>query len=453
MHSTPTAAKAQRTKPTQAAVCVSAAVSDKNHSKYMQLDIDKPFSTQIKNLSGTDFENLVASSYYYLGYTIFRNLKVNVEKQNAAEIDVLATLLTPLNEIRLAIECKGANPSFNELRKFSTIRKIIESDYYLTDLFAYGANTTRKPHETFANLLGVKLLKKEDLSKKVLPILWGTGELRKDRLSWINRYLAIFTIEDYLIRLAETAPFPNVKSEFSNYIRFLQCELWGIMDPLEQIQTAFDKAQGEFNGFSAKIAGLLGLNISDELRRPSNELVQAAILLELKHRYINICGISRCSIMARTIQGRDLITKNKYPILRDVINALCDYNISTSKFSHVIFRWIYLWGGVKIKINNSFYLDEELISKETGLSANSFNDYLNIFRLIFSSGKDLFYETNNMIFLKYVPSHYRALGLLHRRSLDSEYNKMTLFYEDSFNLKLLDLSLKNIGGHGGLRFK
>jgi predicted RecB family endonuclease len=147
----------------------------------MQLDPEISFSTQINTLSGSDFEKIVAASMYYSGYHIDRNLIFGLNKETVAEIDIVASLITPLNEIRIAIECKGSNPSFNDLRKFASVSKLLSLKEYLVELILFGSNNTRPEHNEIAYLLNIKLLKKEDLSKLVLPILWGTGELRKER--------------------------------------------------------------------------------------------------------------------------------------------------------------------------------------------------------------------------------------------------------------------------------
>src|SRR5690606_27855578 len=110
-----------------------------NFSK-MQLNPDIPFSTQVDKFSGNNFEKIVAASLYYSGYHIERNLTFSINKETVAEIDVVATLITPLNEIRIAIECKGANPSFNDLRKFSTIRKLLSPKEYFVELILFGSN-------------------------------------------------------------------------------------------------------------------------------------------------------------------------------------------------------------------------------------------------------------------------------------------------------------------------
>lgn len=135
----------------------------------MQLNPEIPFSTQVNNLSGNEFEKIVAASLYYSGYHIDRNLTFGINKETVAEIDVVATLITPLNEIRIAIECKGANPSFNDLRKFSSVRKLLSLKEYFVELIVFGSNHTRQEHERIADLLEIKLLKKSDLSKLVLP--------------------------------------------------------------------------------------------------------------------------------------------------------------------------------------------------------------------------------------------------------------------------------------------
>lgn len=420
----------------------------------MQLNPNIPFSTQVKELKGNDFEKIVASSLQYSGYHIDRNLTFGINKETVAEIDVVATLITPLNEIRIAIECKGANPSFNDLRKFSSVRKLLSLKEYFVELIVFGANNTRPEHEEIASLLEIKLLKKSDLSKLVLPILWGTGELRSERTTWLNRYLAIYTIEDFYTKdIIDSIQNRDLKKKFTGYRKYLQSDLWSINDPIDQLNDSFEKAQNDFKGFSNEIAKNQGTTAYQQVINPDNQLVQAAMFLELKHRVMNLNAIARCSIIAKTRQGRNVISE-RTPAIRDALNKLCDYNLSPSKFINFVSRFIFLWGGIILKDKeNGVYKDLHQIAKETGISDENALEYLKILFRIYQSGSGLFINNNERFFMKYVPSSLRALGLRHRKSVfGADYDK-SLFTQDAANDNLLNESLMEIGGNVNLIFE
>ena len=420
----------------------------------MQLNPDIPFSTQVDKFSGNNFEKIVAASLYYSGYHIERNLTFSINKETVAEIDVVATLITPLNEIRIAIECKGANPSFNDLRKFSTIRKLLSPKEYFVELILFGSNNTREEHLNLAELLNVKLLKKSDLSKFVLPILWGTGELRVDRTAWINRYLAIYSIEDfYLKNIIDNVKDKDLKRLLTGYRKYLLSDLWSINDPIEQLNDSFSKAQNEFKAFTNNIAKHIGTTAYNEVINPNNQIVQAAMLLELKHRIINLNAIARCSIIAKTRQGREIISE-RTPLIRDALNKLCDYNLSPSEFINFTTRFLLLWGGIIIKDKeNGTFKDLHHIAQESGISDVNAMEYLKLIFKIYQSGEGLFINNDERVFMKYIPAAYRALGLRHRKSVYGEDYNQSLFTQDDLNDNILNETMIDIGGNENLIFK
>jgi hypothetical protein len=321
------------------------------------------------------------------------------------------------------------------------------------NLFAYGANDIREEHLNFSKLLKIKLFKKEDLSKKVLPILWATGQLVQDRIHWINRYLAIFSVHDYLLEttLGGINELEN-KKEISKYKRFLYSELWSVPNPIDQLNIAFEKAQNDFHNFTSRIAQAYNTNTNHEITDPTNPIVQLAMLLELEHRIFNLIAIARCSIIARSQHGRGVIIERS-PRIRGAINNLCDYNMSISKFCNFIFRWFYLWGGVIMKSNQLEELEYGLLANECGISKENVKQFINVIKEIYSAGSNLFYEDNTKLFFKYIPAYFRYIGKLHRLSLLPEtYENMEIFHEDDANETMANICLTPIGGVAALRF-
>lgn len=419
----------------------------------MQLDPNSPFATQVNPVMGNDFENIVASCYFYLGYHVERNLTVRVANQAAAEIDVLASMITPLFESKIAVECKGATPSFNDLRKFSTVDQILRSDNISVKLAAYGSNSIREEHIKFASILGINLMKKEDLSKKVLPILWNRGTFRLDRIRVINRYLAVFQIKDYYHqtvygRIAD----PEIKREIGKYIRFLKGEIWSVADPVVQLELCFEKAKNDFWGFTDNIAKRLGTTAAAQVINPRDETVELAMLLELEHRIINLYAITRTSILARTESGRRAITE-RTPAIRNALNSLCDHNVTISQFPNFIFRYFFLWGGTILKQGNLQRKEMLILATECGISIEVAESFMTILKEIYQTGNNLFSNHPNKEFFKYVPSAFRSLGAFHRKSINPEiYNNMQIFFEDAKYETMLNASLVDIGGSAGLRF-
>lgn len=417
----------------------------------MQLDPTQPFSTQILSLNGDSFEKVVAASLFYSGYNVERNLTFTLNKETVSEIDVVASLVTPFNEIRIVIECKGANPSFNDIRKFSTVKEFLKGPHHVIDLIIFGSNSTRREHQNVSEILGIKLLKKEDLSKFVLPILWGTGELRSDRIRWINRYLCMFHVENYYSKnVIDSIQQVSIRKEFTKYRKYLYSDLWSIKNPIDQLNDAFEKAQNDYHNFTNTIAQQVGTTAHAQVTNPVNEIVQAAMFLELKHRLINLNAIARCSILARTQQGRDTISQ-RTPAIRQALNELCDYNSSPAKFMQFVIRFVFVWGGILLKTNGSIKIELNRLANETGISDETAVHYLKILYLIYNSGDGLFLNNNNRFFMKYIPASLRAIGLKHRQSIFPGFNSQ-LFLQDIQHLELLNRATASFGGQAGIIF-
>jgi len=208
----------------------------------MQLDPEKPFSSQIKDLKGSDFEHIVAACYLYLGYYIERNVHYGVDKQQIGEVDLVGLRITPLNEIQIIVECKGKHPSPNDLKKFSAYKKLMSNEHSVVDLIAYGSDSVNDFHYNFAKKLDIRLIKKSDLSKKVLPIVWESGELVKSRIAELNKYLIIFqAIDAHLLVLSDARGETN--TNLNSYKKYLNTDLWSISDPIEQLEDSFKHAK------------------------------------------------------------------------------------------------------------------------------------------------------------------------------------------------------------------
>jgi hypothetical protein len=401
----------------------------------MQLDSSKAFSEQIENLKGTKFEHIVAACYLYLGYHVERNINFGINKQQVGEIDVLGLKITPLNEIQVLAECKGRHPSFNDLRKFGAFKSLIKNDHSLIDLIAYGSDSMNNEHEKIANRLDITLVRKSDISKKVLPILWGTGELISERITEINKYLILFEIEDKHIEVKSSIEDSSLKSEFNSYHKYLFTDLWSISDPITQLENSFEHAKDDYHNFATKVAENRGVKISDEVRRPTDKVVQLAIYLELKHRILNTVAISRATISARTKTGREAITE-RTPVIQSVLNSLCDYNVSPNKFLVFVYRWIFLWGGAFKKQDGSVKQELEILCEEVGVSKRNGEFFLEILKEIYGSGSNLVFENSEILFFKFVPATFRALGLKYREMLGLKYDR--LFADDSYNQRMFE---------------
>ncbi len=415
----------------------------------MQLVPQEQLNPQISDLKGKYFEHVVAASYSYIGYTVFRNIILYVEKQKVTEIDVVAYILTPFKEISLAVECKGATPKFNELRKFSSTRKILTPNP--DQLIVFGDNDLRDEHNEFSKLLNIKLLKKEDLTKFVLPILWGYSDIRESRIKKLNRFLAVYEIQDYLTYNVLNEENNNeVKKEIRRYIRYLKGYFWNLEKPKEQMESCFTKSRNDFNSFSEQISLMLDTTISSEMNSPENTTVQLAMYLELYHRILNLHSIVRFTVKIGTTIGRESLLDLEHSYLRRIINDMCDNTKVLRSFLPFIHRWLFIWGGCILKSKEE--TEYRLLAEECGISVKTVKLFISFIRRVYrGADTSMIYENDEKLFFKYIPAPFRGLGKIHRCSYN-EYEDITLFNEDEKNIELLEKCLTSSGGVENLKF-
>jgi predicted RecB family endonuclease len=417
----------------------------------MQLTLEESFIRQLEPLDGSSFERITAACFWKLGYYVRRNLKYLLEQQEVAEIDVFASLITPLDEIILAIECKGRAPTFKDLRKFFALKNILKSELLKTRLIAYGSNSIREEHFALARKLDIELHRKSDLARIIN--LANSGPDRQMQLRELNRYVAVFIIQDYLLDQATRATDTNISSLLKAYKHFLFNELWKISDPIIQLDTSFKKMTEVFTDISKTTAEKLGLNLRTELSTATNDVLQAAMFLETLHRSMNTYALLRASVIFRTNSG-DVRFRRLTPRLMSSIEALCNFNLEVSKIQSFLERWIFLWGGVLLTSTEFSDIDTNTLSKDTGVVPTQARAILNTIRTLYEGGDGLFFSSPTKIYMKYVPAAFRGLGKRCRMSMESSLypQGLNIFreYEDGNNYNALSRALISIGGADNL---
>jgi len=397
------------------------------------IDPEAAFAQQVRSLSGKRFENLVSAAYLHMGYLVFRNVIVTVNKQTVAEIDVLATMVTPLTEVRIAIECKGATPSFNDLRKFSSLDRDRVLPGSRPHLVAFGDDDLRREHLEFARILGIELHPKTDIRKLILPILGRDDDLRRGRACTMSRYLVALAIQDALHEAWQSLCSGPLRQRMSQYHRYLHRDLWALDPATQQIAGAFRGAMEDFRRFTEEVAQLRDRDLTDELRNPQDIAVQSAMLLELIHRLFTMYSLARGAIQARTAEGLDtLLGEVPQQVARDAIVQICESSSCVSQLAVFLYKWVFVWGGFVCKQDEE--LEYALIGRQCGISAATARLFIDIIRSAFSGGAGLFFEDESKLFMKYVPASLRALGALIRRLESPSYAETRFFAEDGVNL-------------------
>ncbi|MCB9234444.1 MAG: hypothetical protein H6581_22510 [Bacteroidia bacterium] len=317
--------------------------------------------------------------------------------------------------------------------------------------------------------LQVKLFKKEELGRLVFPIQWEdnpmlSGLLKSDseisrRIIWLNKLMALFYINDQFINNFSNKTKGNNPKEALDHLKkywsFLNGEVWSKGNPIEQVKVFFSNYKDNYKFTTGKVAEFCKVDWKKELQTPQNDLVQSAMFLETLNRVENLIAFSRAAIWGRSDSIDDVLKYFETKNSKGIIEEFCEYNFPIEKFANLIYRWVFLWGGVLIfeDEEREFSKDLDLLSKEVGLSYETTERMLGIFDRAYSSGAGMFSRKEGKIALKFVPAAHRALGLLHRKSIDSEYYKdFEMFSTDQAYLDYLNKMLAPIGGVNGLKF-
>jgi hypothetical protein len=98
---------------------------------------------------------------------------VDMDGETVAEADVFASLMTPLREQRVVLECKGGQPKPTDIRKFAPMRSLLyPSPDELLLVVRHGYADNRK---ALAAKLGVRVIERTNLAYYSLPLLGGVS--------------------------------------------------------------------------------------------------------------------------------------------------------------------------------------------------------------------------------------------------------------------------------------
>lgn len=409
----------------------------------MQLDPNNTAHKQIKDLSRTDLEDVVAATLHAAGYLVFPDIIIQHENEQIGQIDVFATVQTPLKESRIILECKGGKATPKDILQFASLKKYIKPNPDLAMIIAH--NNTAQARINFAEEVGIELLKKSSIVRFILPALGGSG-MRPDRIKYLNRYLASIDVQRYLIQ--QTTNDSNIREQYISLSRIL----WGIPDPLEQVEESKKRYSGEL---VKQIALRLNTSYTECLAQAENDVVEATIYLEAIHRIINLYSIVRAALHSQRFLDADEFIEKFGRNLRSAMLQITKTPQFIYGFPSFFQHWVFVWGGFICNEHEKYELEQ--MAAECGIRIEAVESYFKAIKFTYSgsSGSSLFAKWNNIKILKFVPAAFRALGMRHRKAInDIKYKKMTFFStEQDQNYDIaLNRALKSSGGVESLRF-
>jgi len=410
----------------------------------MQLDPGAPLSPQLIAVSSTALEQLTAATCASVGYTVFRGLRYEIGGEGAAEVDVFASVFTPWRESRVLFECKGGVPSFNDIRKFASLRHLLEPTP--DDLIVIAQQGCPVTRQELAQLLGARVVEKTNLTYYVLPLLGG-ATLRKERAIELNRYLAWQSVHDYLV--GKTNSHPTLKQHY----RLLLTQLWRVGDPSQQIALSFDAYKNQFPNTSDEVATARGLSAVQAAYDAPNDDIEAAFYVVLLHRLMNAYSVVRYTLFVMQHKDSAHLATMHGSSMAETVSALSAHPRFIYGFPSFLQTFFFVWGGFIYAPRR----DEEIsrMAQECRTSPEAVEQYLLVLEQLFTgAGTSMFQTWTDFWFFKWVPAAFRALGAEHRKALNPTAYSGVQFFGTSHpkHADALNRALTAIGGTASLRF-
>jgi hypothetical protein len=349
---------------------------------------------------------------------------IEMDGEEVGQIDVFAALLTPFHESRLLVECKGGQPTFDEIKTFGSLRVVMSPPP--DESIIVCKNNTKENRKQLAATLGVRVLERQQWANYILPLLGGAS-VRPERIVCLNKWLAALGVWRKLVSL--TGSHDDLKS----YYRELATVLWWISDPTEQIRRSHDCFE-QHRATAGKVASHKGTTTAAELTNPQDELVQSAHMVSLLHRFLNLYGVTRCALAAQQggVSSLEGVGRN----LRRAMNDITSNPRTLFGFPGFFQYWMLLWGGAVRK--REWSREISAMAADCECREEAVNRYMEVIRTTYSSDTtSLLYENDDIMFFKYVPAPFRALGVLQRQEKGLMPTGAQLFREDAQNIACL----------------
>ena len=409
----------------------------------MLLDPEHALHKQLLSYTKIPLEGLVAGTCASIGYTVFRDLKLDEDGATVGQADVLASMFLPLREQRILIECKGTSPSFSEIQEFSTWRYLFQPPPDELVLISRGG--LDEGLVNVARQLNVSLVQSRNLRHYILPLLDVPG-LREERARQLNPYLAWQGIHDYLISQVGHSTI------LKHHYRFLTFDLWKVPDAATQMQNSYESYRDEYRHTSEEVAKSCGTTALDSLLSATNDVVEASFYVMWLHRIMNVYAIVRTTLHIMRQKDTKYLKAQMGMSLSSIVSDLSEKPRYLQGYPSFLQTYLFVWGGF---IRPEFEEEEiKFLAAETSSTTEAVEHYLRITDLIFSGdGTGLQKQIYGLKAYAYVPAAVRALGIRHRRTLNASNEKSSCFgSSDKAYLAALDRSLAGSGGISKLSF-
>lgn len=405
----------------------------------MQFDPHGNLVAQIRRLQGgAELENFVAASLALAGYIVFPNLHIAIDGESAGQIDVFASIQTPYHESRVVIECKGGEPTFNDIRKFASLKVLLQPSPDIAIII--GKPATKANRDKLAEQLGIQIVRRDELTRRILP-LFGGIDARPARIILLNKCMASFFVLRQLLGRA-------VSGQMKDHLRVLSQHLWHITDAHAQCNESFDLAAQRCANTAQVTAASKQRQITPYLNQADDDDIEAAMAVETYHRMMNMYAVTRYALHAQSRINQVDLAARIGQRLRDAFSSITENPRYIFGFPSFFQWWLMNWGGV---VRQATEQDElEHISRECSIPQDATRRYLEVIERVYGGGQNMIYRGGGLTFFKYVPAAFRAIGKRHRVALGLMNDQDQLFNADNAFDLALNRILVPMGGTAAL---
>ena len=353
-------------------------------------------------------------------------------------------MFTPARETRLLFECKGGDPTFNDIRKFSTLRYLLDPSP--DDMIVIARHNFSPNRIDLATQLGVRMVERTHLAHYVIPMLGGAAD-RDLRARQLNPYLAWQGVHDYLV--ARTPSHPQMKQHY----RFLVSKLWSIGHHRQQVELSFDGYQRRFPQTWDVVAQARGTTSLQNAYDAANDDVEAATYTVMIHRIMNAYAVTRRTIFLMQHCSPMELVRSTGPNLRASVKRLTSEPRWLLGFPAFLQDFFFVWGGFIYKPERLHEI--QMMASLASTSPEAVEHYLQVLDELYTSvGGSLFQDWQDMYYFKHVPGAFRAIGALNRAAkYPALYGGKAYWAGNDANyLAALDRALNRWGGRAALHF-
>ncbi|MBU4602251.1 hypothetical protein KKA86_04030 [bacterium] len=391
---------------------------------------------------GKDLEILVSSYYQAYDYYVESNLKWIEDKEdlpgkvNILELDVLAKMFSIHSVERTLIECKRGC-TYKDIFKFSGVAKLVGANSNVLICQSHDIDKLK----SVGDRINIQVKTPEDL-------LTTLSDDQQEKLSFFHASNSIsnqlFEKETIKSIMTTSGNFSVIEQRAYNMIRSYMAELigkiWKEPDLIQQsiqIKNLLDT----HSDYVREIARFLQIkpgNESSEFYMKKNMLCRAAGYLALKVRVSYVICAIHCAVALGNgvVLELDKIQDDSF---LNVVHLSRKELATAVKIPQFLQEFIYIFGGMTSLLDKDAYNIAQYMKMDFSEMMKIIGLLKQLFKLSENRIQWGFVEDMGVLYLKYVPTPIKGLGVINREKLDYSINEFCFVDEWKKSLSIYRL--------------